>query len=160
MVLLYRISKTKRVKELTGEGARRSGGRWNLKGVPVLYTSDSTALAALEKLVHVPLRLLPKNLSVLTLELPDHLPVTKIEAEELPDNWHEYPTSSKLTNISQEWINQQATVALCVPSAIIPGAEGRNYILNPNHPDFDQVRIVKTALFDYDQRLFVQEKKI
>lgn len=36
-----------------GEGARRSGGRWNSKGVRVLYMSENRSLAALEVLVHL-----------------------------------------------------------------------------------------------------------
>src|SRR6056297_3146843 len=32
----------------TGEGARRSGGRWNRSGVQMLYASRSQALACLE----------------------------------------------------------------------------------------------------------------
>lgn len=35
----------------TGEGARRYGGRWNAKGVPVVYTAGSLSLAMLEMLV-------------------------------------------------------------------------------------------------------------
>lgn len=87
MVLLYRIGKTKRIKDLSGEGARLYGGRWNVKGTPVLYTSDSTALATLETLVHTPLNLMPKNLSILTLQLPDSLDFTSINPEELPKKW-------------------------------------------------------------------------
>lgn len=155
MVLLYRISKTKRVKDLSGEGARLAGGRWNQKGVPVLYTSDSTALAALEKLVHTPLHLMPKNLSILTLELPSQLSITKVDPKELPKNWCNYPTLPELTRLAQGWIEAQTTVTLCVPSAITPEGEGRNYILNPSHPDFNQIKIVNTALFNYDKRLFV-----
>jgi RES domain-containing protein len=34
-----------------GEGARRVGGRWNSKGVRVLYMSENRSLAALESLL-------------------------------------------------------------------------------------------------------------
>jgi RES domain-containing protein len=36
-----------------GEGARRVGGRWNSKGIRVLYTSENRSLAVLEILVHL-----------------------------------------------------------------------------------------------------------
>ena len=87
MVLLYRIGKTKRIRDLSGEGARLYGGRWNLKGTPVLYTSDSTALATLETLVHSPLHLMPNNRSIITLNLPDDLAVRDLSTEDLPSKW-------------------------------------------------------------------------
>jgi RES domain-containing protein len=36
-----------------GEGACRVGGRWNSKGVRVLYMSENRSLAVLEVLVHL-----------------------------------------------------------------------------------------------------------
>ena len=36
-----------------GEGARRAGGRWNSKGVRVVYMSENRSLAVLEILVHL-----------------------------------------------------------------------------------------------------------
>lgn len=154
MVLLYRIAKAKRIKDLTGEGARLYGGRWNLKGTPVIYTSDSTALATLETLVHSPLHLMPKERSVITLELPDNLGAFSVSPEELPPKWWINPAPSELANIGQKWVEQQSGVALVVPSSVTPMGEGRNYILNPQHPDFKHIEIVETSQYDYDARLF------
>ncbi|MBM2839324.1 MAG: family phosphorylase, partial [Deltaproteobacteria bacterium] len=64
---LFRIAKTKYINDLSGNGARVYGGRWNEKGVAVIYTSESRALAALEFLVHTPMALAPKDLSMLTI---------------------------------------------------------------------------------------------
>ena len=154
MVLLYRISKTKRIKDLSGEGARLYGGRWNLKGTPVLYTSDSTALATLETLVHTPLNLIPKNLSIITLQLPDNLDLAISSPEELPQNWWVNPAPPELAQIGQNWVEQSSSVALVVPSSVTPTGEGRNYILNTQHPDFTKVEIVKVSAYSYDERLF------
>lgn len=154
MVLLYRIGQTKRIKDLTGEGARLYGGRWNLKGTPVLYTSDSTALATLETLVHFPLHLMPSDRSILTLGLPDNLETLAIKAEELPKSWWINPALPSLAEIGQKWIEQQRGVALVVPSSVTPTGEGRNYILNPQHPDFKYIEIVNVSSYDYDERLF------
>ncbi len=153
-MLLYRIGKTKRIKDLSGEGARLYGGRWNLKGTPVLYTSDSTALATLETLVHTPLNLMPKNLSTITLELPDNLDIVVISPEELTEKWWINPAPPELAEIGQNWVEQQSSVALVIPSSVTPTGEGRNYILNPQHPDFAKVEIVKVSAYDYDERLF------
>jgi len=154
VVLLYRISKTKRIDDLSGEGARLYGGRWNLKGTPVLYTSDSTALATLETLVHTPLNLMPKNLSIATLELADNLDILALNSEELPKRWWMNPAPPELAQIGQRWVEKQSDVALVVPSSVIPSGEGRNYILNPRHPDFTKVKIVKVSAYNYDERFF------
>ena len=153
-MLLYRISKSKYANDLSGEGARRAGGRWNFKGTPVVYTADSTALATLETLVHFPLNLTPKNRAISTIDLPDELPVTAINLENSPNNWATYPAPIELAEIGNDWVQQQKTVALCVPSSITPNSEGRNYILNPANPDFRQVKIIKIEKYEFDSRLF------
>ncbi len=56
---------------LTGYGARRFGGRWNSRGVAVVYASESLEIALLESLVHVDLAQLPRDLLALELEVPD-----------------------------------------------------------------------------------------
>ena len=142
-MLLYRIAKSKYANDLSGEGARRAGGRWNFKGTPVVYTADSTALATLETLVHFPLNLTPKNRAIATIALPDELPVLTIDLADLPDNWATYPAPNQLAEIGNDWVLKQETVALCVPSSITPNSEGRNYILNPAHPDFVRVKIIR-----------------
>ena len=43
---------------MSGEGARRYGGRWNPPGLPAVYLAESRALAALEILVHAPREML------------------------------------------------------------------------------------------------------
>ena len=51
-------------------GARLYGGRWNPQGISVVYTAESRALATVEYLVHVPLSLVPRDLSLVTLHIP------------------------------------------------------------------------------------------
>jgi RES domain-containing protein len=38
--------------DLSGAGAKQTGGRWNERGLPLLYASESRALACLETVVH------------------------------------------------------------------------------------------------------------
>jgi RES domain-containing protein len=156
-VLLYRIAKSKYIRDLSGEGSNRGGGRWNYKGVPLIYTADSTALATLETLVHSPLHLIPKNIAIAILELPDSLEVTKIESNDLPDEWWSYPAPIALAEIGNGWSQQQSTVALSVPSSVTPFGEGRNYLLNPLHPNFNQISIVSVEKYIYDYRLFLEK---
>lgn len=156
MVLLYRISNTQHIRDLSGEGARLFGGRWNPKGMPVIYTSDSTALATLETLVHFSLDLVPQDRSILTLNLPDNLPRLELDFKDLPEKWWVNPAPPKLTFIGKKWIEGTSQVALVVPSCVTPQAEGRNYILNPRHPNFSQIEIVGITEYRYDSRFFSQ----
>ncbi len=53
-ITAWRIFKKKhRASAFAGEGARRFGGRWNSKGVAIIYTSGTVSLAVLEILVHL-----------------------------------------------------------------------------------------------------------
>jgi RES domain-containing protein len=153
-MLLYRICKTQYATDLSGEGARRAGGRWNFKGTPVVYTADSTALATLESLVHSSLNLTPKNMSIVTINLPDRLSGTTIKIEDLPNRWATYPAPIELAQIGTDWTEKQEAVALCVPSSVTPTGEGRNYILNPLHPNFRQIEITQVKPHLFDARLF------
>jgi RES domain-containing protein len=152
-VLLYRISKAKYSRDLSGDGARRAGGRWNLKGIPVIYTSDSTALATLEALVHTPLNLIPKDMSITSFELPNNLRIDKLPNSRLPKNWQTYPAPVQLARIGTDWLNKSASVALAVPSSVTPSGEGKNYLLNPRHPDFSKIKIRSVVPFVFNERL-------
>ncbi len=153
-MFLYRIAKTKYIQDLSGVGASRVGGRWNSKGMPVVYTADSTALATLETLVHTPFNLVPKNRSIATIELPDNLEIDTINAANLPNRWWSYPAPIQLSKIGDQWLQQQSTIALSVPSSVTPNSEGRNYLLNPMHPNFRLVSIIKIQEYIYDSRLY------
>src|SRR5580698_225114 len=71
----------------SGEGARRFGGRWNSRGVPMVYCSSSLALAAIELFVHLEPNLQPDDLVSIAAELPVGEPGRRLEAAELPAEW-------------------------------------------------------------------------
>jgi RES domain-containing protein len=148
---LYRIAQTDFAEDLSGEGARLYGGRWNPPGRAMLYTSNSTALAALEILVGFDWDLAP-TLSLVELEVPD-LPLEIISAEDLPDDWCS-PGNPTLRKIGAQWLDGKKTLALQVPSATIPTApDGFNILLNPAHPRFAKIRIRDIFDFQFDTRL-------
>lgn len=151
---LYRISKNKYANDISGEGARLAGGRWNLKGTPIIYTSNSVSLATLETLVHFPLNLIPKNRSIVIFELPDNVEVEIIDSSKIRKDWKSYPPPIELGQIGSNWALQQRTVALKVPSTIIPEGEEWNYLLNPNHSDFSKIQIIETRSYEFNPRLY------
>jgi RES domain-containing protein len=128
--------------DLRGEGAKRSGGRWNSPGQPVVYLSEHPALAALEVLVHLldgSIDLVPDDYVLLEVALPDE-PPTLIET--LPDEQRA---------AGDRWLRSATTAVLRVPSVIIPSTT--NLLLNPLHPSSASARIVSTEPFAFDDRL-------
>jgi RES domain-containing protein len=133
-----------------GEGARVEGGRWNSPGTPVVYASQSAALAALELLVHLgrASMLLAYVLIRCTL---DERRVSRLDRARLPKNWRSYPAPPDLQRIGDEWVTSRASAALEVPSAIVETES--NYLLNPLHADFPVIRIEDPVPFAFDLRL-------
>lgn len=147
---LFRIAKTGLIADLTGSGARMYGGRWNNKGTPVIYTSESRALAALEYLVHVPLVLVPDNLSIREFDIPDGIRITEIGISDLPPDWTAYPPPDTTAEIGDGWIKRGRTLLLKVPSVVVTGEY--NVLINPLHPDFNKVTPAQPEPF-FDKRL-------
>jgi RES domain-containing protein len=118
--------------------------------VPVVYTAESRSLASLEILVHV------EDTSLLAAI---HWVVVPVEIDEslihtprtLPNNWWRTPPSNATRRFGATWAKQARTPVLRVPSAVTRGEF--NYLLNPRHPAFAQLRIGKAALFAFDHRV-------
>ena len=151
----FRIYKSRYASAaLTGEGAKKWGGRWNHEGVAVLYASSSLALAQLETLVHLEGTMPPGGFEFLKLDFPARCigrRVTLKELEEYAIDWRAYPPHALLREIGSEWIESGASLAIAVPSAVSP--TDVNYLLNPAHPDFRVVTFGKAAPVEWDARL-------
>lgn len=70
---------------LSGEGALKYPGRWNLFGVPMIYAATSPALASLETFVNFDREDAPATIVLLELNL--HARMATIADEELPGDW-------------------------------------------------------------------------
>lgn len=151
---VYRLCKAAYAEDLTGEGARKFGGRWNSKGIAMLYTSESRALSTAELAVHLPLGIMPKGFVMVTIEIPDNIRIKEIDINDLPSNWQSLPYSSSTQQLGNDFIREQLTAVFKVPSAVVTG--DFNYLLNPAHNDFSGIRIVETKSFDFDDRLFMK----
>ena len=151
-MILYRLSKQHHINDLSGKGAELYGGRWNTKGVAILYTAESRALAAIEIAVHIPLGIIPAGHYLATIQLPDVERMAMIDITDLPQHWDSHPFMRMTQGIGNSFIKEGRHLALRVPSATVKG--DHNYLINPNHPDFNQVKIISTELFEFDIRLF------
>jgi RES domain-containing protein len=135
----------------SGEGARLYGGRWNSRGVAVIYASTSLALATIEILVNLEPQLQPSDLVSIEGAIPDDLEVERINPTTLPRNWRQTRRSS-MRALGDRWVRENQTVALLVPSAPIAGEW--NVLLNPLHTNFARVIFGRPARFSFDPRMF------
>lgn len=148
----WRILKAKhRDQPLSGEGARRAGGRWNPRGVPLVYLADSIALATLEVLVHLQdVEALP-TYSLAEIRFDASL-VRELLPRDLPEDWGAYPHPQSTKALGQEWIDSGSSALLRVPSSVSP--REANYLLNPVHPDAKKVEVAGVVEHAFDPRLF------
>ena len=147
----WRIVRADRVRAaFTGEGSRLLGGRWNSRGVPVIYVSEHESLAALELLVHtMPLSPLDRFLSFRiewNERLTEYFPVAQ-----LPTDWNSEVPTIAIQRIGDDWVRESRSAALAVPSVL--STSELNFLLNPNHPDFKRIKIGKPIEYRFDSRL-------
>jgi len=151
-MFVYWIARKRYIRDLSGIGARLYGGRWNRKGIGLVYTSESRALALVEFLVNVPFSILPSKLYIATVEIDDQIRPIEIPLGDLPKNWRKFPAPSELAEIGSKWAVSNESVALRVPSAVVP--HEFNILLNPSHPDIRHVAITTVEGLEMDKRLF------
>ena len=80
------VSPTWAVTAFDGEGSRRTGGRWNSKGVPVVYMASSLSLAALELLVRIDYEQALRDYVAIQVTCDDEL-VLSVSPGSLPKYW-------------------------------------------------------------------------
>ncbi len=155
---VYRICSRKHSKKaFSGEGARIYGGRWNKPGTPLVYTSATQSLAALELLVHLDIEDLPANLVVASADIPEGLEILHVETAKLPRGWQGYPGPESLQALGTQWVNENRFAVISVPSSIIPTE--RNFLINPTQPSFSLI-IDKPMPFALDSRLWKRNPKL
>ena len=155
-LLVYRVQKLDHLATaLTGEGARRTGGRWNPVDVPLVYASTSPELAFLENMVHLdgtPLADLPP-FELLTLELPADA-VVEIPLADLPADWDQRPYPDAVPQFLLSRLRPtDPALAFAVPSVVLLGSPTRNVLINPLHRRIAEVRILSTQPLVFDERL-------
>lgn len=144
----YRLSLHKHAgRAFAGEGARRAGGRWNPRGLPLVYTSATLSLAALEFLVHLSGPQDAPEMVFFQIEFDSRL----VTGARLPKTWLELKLRETRA-LGRTWIEKASSPVLQVPSFVIPSE--RNFVLNPAHPDFRRIKIGRAQHFRLDARLY------
>lgn len=151
MPAAWRIVRAARVSTaFSGEGSRLFGGRWNSPGTAVVYLSEHESLAALEIFVKtVPLRPSERYFSF-RVEW-DNKSTEYFRAPRLPPDWNSEPPTIASQEIGDKWAREKRSLALALPSLL--STSELNFLLNPNHPDFKQIRIAKPVEYRFDPRL-------
>jgi RES domain-containing protein len=148
-VRLWRIASAAHAA-FDGEGARRHGSRWTLRGLPAVFTSAPLSLAALERFVHTDSDLEPVDLVAIPVDIGENIPTESIDPDVLPSDWRSFPPPPALALIGEQWFGASRTGILSVPSVVIP--HERNFVLNPTHPAFGQFSIGRSEPFSFDPR--------
>lgn len=143
----YRLVEDKHSRTaFDGEGARLFGGRWNSKGTPVVYTSDSLALCCLEILVHLPSYDFLKTYVYMKVLFDSKL----VSDAKVVDGWDARPVSRISQSIGDKWVKEGTSAVLRVPSVIVP--DGDNFLINFSHPDANRIKISDPISLDVDPR--------
>ena len=140
-------------EDLSGAGAKTSGGRWNSAGVAMVYASQTRALACLETVVHLNAGGLPLNRYLVAVTIPDALWAAArwTTVSNLPVGWDAEPAGRDSIQFGDTWIAAGSSALLVVPSVIVP--EEFNVLVNPRHADSRLITAVKIRKWLYDPRL-------
>lgn len=147
---VYRITRQKYERDLSGNGAAVAGGRWNEIGKPVLYAASSRSLAILETLVHLRQPQPPPDYRIMVLYVPDTMPMLAIADRELPAGWRHNEVYTQQRG--SLWLSDNSCVSLRVPSVIVRAEY--NLLLNPAHPFFSEIRLIAVEPIEFDARFF------
>jgi RES domain-containing protein len=153
MITAFRVVKEKHAADgFTGEGSKRFGGRWNHKGVAVVYLSDTLSLAALELFIHLGREGVHIPFVYFSVEIPAQVSVNDIEIDSLPKDWRKEPPPKSTKDLGTRWVKSNISALLRVPAVILP--IGFNYIANITLPEFRDVKIIDPEPFTFDSRMW------
>ena len=148
-MILYRLATAKYADDLSGEGARLYGGRFNPVGIPAVYTSGNVSLCILEILVRASKQTIPDSYTLISIEIPD-TDIREIKQDKLKKDWQNDLDYTQ--GIGEDFLKENKDLCLKVPSAVLPIEH--NYVLNPAQAGFKKVKIIATQLLQLDKRLF------
>jgi RES domain-containing protein len=114
--------------DLSGTGAKITGGRWNRPRIAFTYAAESIALASLETLVNLGAQSLPFNRYLVRMEIPEDV-FGRVKFEDAaPDasriGWDALPAGKVSIDFGSNWAASETSAILDLPSVVIP--EERN----------------------------------
>lgn len=138
--------------DLSGTGAKTTGGRWNSKGTAVVYCATNIALATLETLHYLSGGGLPYNRYLVRIDIPDAVWAARQVLDPLPAGWDAIPAGMSARAAGDTWIASGTAALLQVPSVIVP--DEYNILINPQHGDAATIVATTLRRWIYDPRFF------
>lgn len=155
-MLLWRIGKHTpeySANDLSGAGAQRTGGRWNSKGLPVVYAASAISLAALETMAHLGHMTAIRNAFLVQIVVPgsvwrlrEHINVSSLDV-----TWAAEPPGSTTIAFGDRWLIAARSPLLLVPSVLVP--EEFVVLIHPAHPSAAKIKATPVRQFLFDPRL-------
>ena len=156
-LLLWRIVPgSDAVRAMSGSGGMTNSGRWHTRGRLVVYLATTPSLAMLEILVNTTSQQLSaRDYHLMEVQLPgDSAEV--LDLTQLPRGWNHPDRVQATADLGDAWIGRRESVALRVPSAVVPldvQALEHNYLINPLHPRWGEHVVTRTLQLPFDARL-------
>ena len=138
--------------DMSGAGAKLSGGRWNSPGVAMLYCSANISLAALEMLSHLRAGALPYDRFLVRVDIADDVWARRQQLDPLPGGWDAVPSGLASRKAGDRWVALGDSALLIVPSVIIP--DETNILISPSHPDTTSIIATTIKRWIADPRFF------
>ena len=138
--------------DLSGTGAKVTGGRWNSKGVCIVYCAANIALATLETVHYLRNGALPFNRYLVRIDVPDAVWNARQVLDPLPGGWDAIPAGLTSKATGDAWIASASSALLLVPSVIVP--DEYNVLINSQHSDAAAIVATTIKRWTYDPRLF------
>jgi RES domain-containing protein len=154
-VTVWRIAveaPTYAANDLSGTGAKMTGGRWNSKGTPIVYCAANIALATLETVHYLRSGGLPFNRYLVRIDVPDAVWDAHQVLDPLPGGWDAIPAGLTARTAGDAWISSGASALLLVPSVIVP--DEYNVLINPQQSDAAAIVATTLKRWIYDPRFF------
>lgn len=148
---LFRLTRLPYASELSGKGAAKYGYRWNSPGTEIIYNAESGALALAEAMVHLSAATAPDDLCMVEIETEPKVSATEADVQNLPEGRNAFPHRRITQEIGDRFVRENRHCLLRVPSAVVPG--DFHVLINPAHPDFRYVNVIRISGFKTDRRL-------
>jgi RES domain-containing protein len=102
--------------------------------------------------VHVDSNDPPRDLIVVSADIPDTVSRSAVAVRSLPANWRQSPAPPELALFGDRFIRSGRHAILTVPSVL--ASSESNWLINPAHPEFSRIQVNAPEPFRYDDRFF------